>query len=595
MSRPFWSGGQVPPGTWPYSIQDLLAGLPLRGSPDNIWPWDFPPPAQPSPSPAYPPRGGLLGMLAEEKAPWDPSTSGLLGRPRSPANSDSVGSPTALAEVESARVNLQPIRSPDPAGDWSSSAPHWLQTAMPFGLDIGLSSWGAPQGQTAPLPLDTSPFANLPIAPPGNAEPSSPFFLQTVLPPETNPWPAELSPPFSEGLTDPTQQSPAGAWDRTALPIPSAPSMPFPAMPSGGSWDDAAPSSPQLLVASDSGFPALSGTRDVTSLAARNVLSDEPAARDSKRWISDEIIGPQSQLSDAAAPISEGVPPAEMWPDRPADSDYQLSTRQSIEAQSDRRIVSDITPDNDWMPGARYASKGQPPRRRGGPVQIGDRFVTPSYEQGIRLTTAEARAQDAIARVREFDPSWRPKPSAYESVEGLIRAHEADAQQAQAHLREIARAQFLPRLTGEKPAADPRWSDIARDIARRFVENHRHVVEGTAWLFELEPSIEAYLDPPRSLEELRQAVSDPKKGYDIHHIVEKTSAEQDRFPRSMIHGPENIVRIPRFKHWEITSWYQRQNDRYEGLSPREYLRGKDWNKRLEIGLEALIEHGVLKR
>jgi hypothetical protein len=300
---------------------------------------------------------------------------------------------------------------------------------MPFGLDVGLSVRGAPQAQTAPLPLGTSPFANLPIALPGNAEPGSPFFLQTVLPPETNPWLPELSPPFSDGLTNQTQQSSAEAWDRTAPPISSARSMPFPAMPLEGSWVDGAPSSPQRLVASDSGLPAPSGTRDVASLAARNVLSDG-AAPDSKRWISEEIISPQSQLSDAAAPISEGVPPPEMQPDRPADSNYPLSTRQSIEAQSDRRIVSDITPDNDWMPGARYAGKGQPPRRPGGPIQIGDRFFTPSYEQGIRLTMAEARAQDAIARVREFDPSWRPRQSVYESIEGLIRAHEADAQQA---------------------------------------------------------------------------------------------------------------------------------------------------------------------
>jgi len=47
------------------------------------------------------------------------------------------------------------------------------------------------------------------------------------------------------------------------------------------------------------------------------------------------------------------------------------------------------------------------------------------------------------------------------------------------------------------------------------------------------------------LEELARAVSDPKPGYDIHHIVEKTSAEQDGFPGSMIHGPENLVRDPK--------------------------------------------------
>ena len=107
-----------------------------------------------------------------------------------------------------------------------------------------------------------------------------------------------------------------------------------------------------------------------------------------------------------------------------------------------------------------------------------------------------------------------------------------------------------------------------------------HVVEGTAWLFEFEPSIEVYLNPPRSVDELRQTVSDPKKGYDIHHIVEKTSAEQDGFPTSMIHSPENLVRIPRYKHWEISSWYMTKSWALGDLSPRDYLRSRDWNQRI---------------
>ncbi|HEV7911754.1 MAG TPA: hypothetical protein VGP28_11885 [Methylocella sp.] len=53
-------------------------------------------------------------------------------------------------------------------------------------------------------------------------------------------------------------------------------------------------------------------------------------------------------------------------------------------------------------------------------------------------------------------------------------------------------------------------------------------------------------------------------------------------------------RIPRLKHWEITGWYMRGNKRFGGLSPREYLRGKDWDERRQVGLEALIEAGVLE-
>lgn len=62
----------------------------------------------------------------------------------------------------------------------------------------------------------------------------------------------------------------------------------------------------------------------------------------------------------------------------------------------------------------------------------------------------------------------------------------------------------------------------------------------------------------------------------------------------MIDSPENLVRIPTMKHWEINSWYMIGNDRFGGLSPRVYLRGKSWEERVEVGKLALIECGVLK-
>jgi hypothetical protein len=442
---------------------------------------------------------------------------------------------------------------------------------MPFGLDFGLSSWGHPRLQTAPLAWAAPPLANLPPLPPGNADPSNPFWLQTVLPPETNAGLPGLPAPLGEGSTDiPPQQNSAEVRDRSALPIPPVQPMAFPPTPPTGSWNEGAPSSWQLLAGSDGELPAPSPTSDLASVAAHNVPSGEPTAPDDRRRISNAMIGSAPQLPGAAAPMPEGLPRSEMWQNVPAGAGYPLSTGHSVEAQSDRRIVSDAIPENDWTAGARYANKGQTPRRPRGPIQIGDRFFELEPGQEIRLLEAETRAQAAIARVRELDPSWRPRPSAYESIEGLIRTHLSEAEQAQSRLRELARLQFLPGLRSEKQPTDQRWSDTARELARRFVENHGDVVEGTSWLFELEPSIEAYLDPPKSLEELRQAVSDPKKGYDIHHIVEKTSAEQDGFPTSMIHGPENLVRIPRFKHWEINSWYLTKSRAFGELSPRDY-------------------------
>jgi hypothetical protein len=37
MNRQFWPGWQLPPGTWPYSVQDLVQpALPLRGPRDDF-------------------------------------------------------------------------------------------------------------------------------------------------------------------------------------------------------------------------------------------------------------------------------------------------------------------------------------------------------------------------------------------------------------------------------------------------------------------------------------------------------------------------------------------------------------------------------
>ena len=52
----------------------------------------------------------------------------------------------------------------------------------------------------------------------------------------------------------------------------------------------------------------------------------------------------------------------------------------------------------------------------------------------------------------------------------------------------------------------------------------------------------------------------PRKGTMFHHIVEQTSpARDDKIRDALIDGPDNLVRIPRLKHWEITGWYMSGN------------------------------------
>ena len=52
--------------------------------------------------------------------------------------------------------------------------------------------------------------------------------------------------------------------------------------------------------------------------------------------------------------------------------------------------------------------------------------------------------------------------------------------------------------------------------------------------------------------------------------------------------------VPTLKHWRITAWYVTKNAECGDVSPREYLEGKPWEGKVEVGRKALIKFGVLK-
>jgi hypothetical protein len=68
--------------------------------------------------------------------------------------------------------------------------------------------------------------------------------------------------------------------------------------------------------------------------------------------------------------------------------------------------------------------------RGGGQIRILGRWqaVTPSQE--ARLAVSVGRMQEALRAVHRREPNWKPTPQVYETVEGLIRANEATAQEA---------------------------------------------------------------------------------------------------------------------------------------------------------------------
>jgi hypothetical protein len=162
-----------------------------------------------------------------------------------------------------------------------------------------------------------------------------------------------------------------------------------------------------------------------------------------------------------------------------------------------------------------------------------------------------------------------------------------------------------PALPGGRPRTRQEENRVARAAVRWLaraalrqalgaVGTYLTIIEAATWLHEHLPNMQSYFDGPKSLDELRDAVREQKKGYDIHHIVEQGPAENDGLPRSMIDAPENLVRIPRYKHWEINAWYGKRNKNFGGVSPREHLQEKEWAEREKVGLDALIDAGVLK-
>jgi hypothetical protein len=150
-----------------------------------------------------------------------------------------------------------------------------------------------------------------------------------------------------------------------------------------------------------------------------------------------------------------------------------------------------------------------------------------------------------------------------------------------------------PEIPKQRPPTAQERNRIGRGIAR-WGGPIGTLLQAIPWLQENADRVDAYRDPPKILEELQQGASEPKRGYDVHHIAEQTSAEQDGFPRSQIDARENLVRVPTYKHWEITGWYQVKNKDYQGLSPRDYLRGKSWEERTQVGLDALVKFKVLR-
>jgi hypothetical protein len=157
----------------------------------------------------------------------------------------------------------------------------------------------------------------------------------------------------------------------------------------------------------------------------------------------------------------------------------------------------------------------------------------------------------------------------------------------------------LSNIPGTQPKAQQERNYVAQEVARnvRLASEYLSEVATSAhhWLNEKYWEIRSFQDAPKSLGELHDGVFQAdKRGYDVHHIVEQTQARNDGYPDRIIDRTDNLVLIPRYKHWQINSWYQTPNDEFDGQTPRQYLQGKSWDVKRHIGLKVLRDVGVLK-
>lgn len=83
-------------------------------------------------------------------------------------------------------------------------------------------------------------------------------------------------------------------------------------------------------------------------------------------------------------------------------------------------------------------------RIRRGQVRIGNRWVTVTPAQRARLVASRLEMESALLAVRRVDPRWRPRPQAYETVEGEIEANFATTLEARIRLQVIARVKIGP-------------------------------------------------------------------------------------------------------------------------------------------------------
>jgi len=155
--------------------------------------------------------------------------------------------------------------------------------------------------------------------------------------------------------------------------------------------------------------------------------------------------------------------------------DLERAVKAGFDPNQPRVAANSGRTSGRWTSGGGVGGSSQVAQNvpRGGAGRNRENLEEPTPAQAARLVAAQSHAREVIRRVREIDSAWTPTPSLVDpnSVEGQISAAEAEGEQAEARLLELAR---LPpddlidayrREQGMDLFGEPNWSREQNTVA----------------------------------------------------------------------------------------------------------------------------------
>jgi hypothetical protein len=225
------------------------------------------------------------------------------------------------------------------------------------------------------------------------------------------------------------------------------------------------------------------------------------------------------------------------------------------------------------------------------------------------------KLQGMLTQASELPPDSRQRQNILDLMSAYARGNPEEVARFKMRLFELGGAIIRgatdvpviapPILPPDAPTDSKTLYDLGRGISdalrsardRGDAEAFAQIAEAAGketYLSREYPRIIADLDPPKSYEELKAAVTDESRlGYEDHHIVGQGKYNSD-VDKSLIEGEGNIVRIPMYKHFEINAYYQQPNEMTGGIPPRDFYANKPFAEQLEFGKYVLRLFGVMK-